>query len=147
MENFNSPLPLSESEVAQSCRTLWDHTDYSLLGSPSMGFSRQEYWSGLPFPSPMQESEKWKWSHWVMSNSQWPHGLQPTRLSIHGIFQARVLEWVAIFFSRESSQPRDQTQICIVDRHFTIWTTREAQMLYRSLDWFKIFNQLYCFKI
>ena len=47
---------------------------------PSLGFSRQEYWSGLPFPSPMYESEKWKWSHWVMSNSQWPRGLQPTRL-------------------------------------------------------------------
>ena len=47
---------------------------------PSLGFSRQEHWSGLPFPSPMQESEKWKWSHWVMSNSQRPHGLQPTRL-------------------------------------------------------------------
>ena len=32
---------------------------------PSMGFSMQEYWSGLPFPSPMQESEKWKWSRTV----------------------------------------------------------------------------------
>ena len=38
----------SESEVVQSCPTLWDPMDYSL----SMGFSRQEYWSGLPFPSP-----------------------------------------------------------------------------------------------
>ena len=36
---------------------------------PSMGFSRQEYWSGLPLPSPMHESEKWKWSHLVVSNS------------------------------------------------------------------------------
>ena len=47
---------------------------------PSLGFSRQEHWSWLPFPSPMHESERWKWSHWVMSNSQRPHGLQPTRL-------------------------------------------------------------------
>ena len=46
----------------------------------SMGFSRQEYWSGLPFPSPMHESKKWKWSHSVVSNSSRPHGLQPTRL-------------------------------------------------------------------
>ena len=46
----------------------------------SLGFSRQEHWSGLPFPSPMHESEKWKWSHSVMSDSSWPHGLQPTRL-------------------------------------------------------------------
>ena len=47
---------------------------------PSLGFSRQEHWSGLPFPSPVHESEKWKWSHWGVSNSQRPHGLQPTRL-------------------------------------------------------------------
>ena len=47
---------------------------------PSLGFSRQEHWSGLPFPSPMHEIEKWKWSHWVVSNSQRPHGLKPTRL-------------------------------------------------------------------
>ena len=46
----------------------------------SLGFSRQEHWSGLPFPSPMHESEKWKWSHSVVSDLQWPHGLQPTRL-------------------------------------------------------------------
>ena len=36
---------------------------------PSLGFSRQEHWSGLPFPSPMHESKKWKWSRSVMSNS------------------------------------------------------------------------------
>ena len=46
----------------------------------SLGFSRQEHWSGLPFPSPMHESEKWKWSRSVMSDSSRPHGLQPTRL-------------------------------------------------------------------
>ena len=47
---------------------------------PSLGFSRQEHWSGLPFPSPVQESEKWKWSCSVISDYSWPHGLQPTRL-------------------------------------------------------------------
>ena len=47
---------------------------------PSLGFSRQEYWSGLPFPSPMHEGEKWKWSRWVLSDSEQPHGLQPTGL-------------------------------------------------------------------
>ena len=47
--------------------------------------------------------------------------------SIHGIFQARVLEWVAISFSRGSSRPRDWTQVsCIAGRHFTIWATREV---------------------
>ena len=47
---------------------------------PFLGFSRQEHCSGLPFPSPMHESEKWKWSLSVVSNPQWLHGLQPTRL-------------------------------------------------------------------
>ena len=44
---------MRESEVAQLCPTLSDPMDCSLPGSPSMGFSRQEYWSGLPLPSPM----------------------------------------------------------------------------------------------
>ena len=44
-----------------------------------------------------------------------------------GILQARILEWVASSFSRESSQPRNRTQIsCIAGRFFTIWATREA---------------------
>ena len=44
---------ISESEVAQSCPTLCDPMDSSLhQGPPSMGFSRQEDWGGLPFPSP-----------------------------------------------------------------------------------------------
>ena len=47
---------------------------------PSLGFSRQEHWSGLPFPSPMHEGEKWKWSRSVVSDSERPHGLQSTRV-------------------------------------------------------------------
>ena len=48
--------------------------------------------------------------------------------SIHGISQARVVEWVAISFSRRSSQPRDWTQVShIVGRLFTIWATREVR--------------------
>ena len=46
----------------------------------SLGFSRQEHWSGLPFPSPIHESEKWKWSRSAVSDSWRPHGLKPTRL-------------------------------------------------------------------
>ena len=46
--------------------------------------------------------------------------------SVHGIFQARVLEWVAISFSKGSSQPRDRTRVSrIAGRRFTIWATRE----------------------
>ena len=47
--------------------------------------------------------------------------------SVHGIFQARVLEWVAISFSRGSSWPRDWIRVsCIVGRRFTDWATREV---------------------
>ena len=63
----------------QSCPTLCDPMDCNTPGSPSLGFSRQEHWSGLPFPSPMRESEKWQWSGSVVSDSQRPHGLQPSR--------------------------------------------------------------------
>ena len=51
----------------------------------------------------------------------------PPGSSVHEIFQTRILEWVAISFSRGSSQPRDQTQVfCTADRFFTNWATREA---------------------
>ena len=47
--------------------------------------------------------------------------------SVHGILQTRILEWVAISFSRGSSQPRDQSQVsCIEGRCFNLWATREA---------------------
>ena len=47
--------------------------------------------------------------------------------SIHGIFQASGLEWVAISFSKGSSQPRDQTWVSLIaGRRFTIWATKEA---------------------
>ena len=47
--------------------------------------------------------------------------------SIHEIFQARILQWVAISFSRGSSQPRDRTRVSrIAGRRFTVWATREA---------------------
>ena len=47
--NMNSPQ-------VYTCSPSW-----TFLPPPSMGFSRQEHWSGLPFPSPMHEREKWKW--------------------------------------------------------------------------------------
>ena len=137
----------------QSCPTLCDPIDGSLPASPVPGILQARTRSGLPFPSPMHESEKRKWSRLVVSDSSQPHRLQPTRLlcpwdfpgkstgvgchcllqntlliylesesevaqscptlsdpvdfgppvsSIHGIFQARVLEWGAIAFSSPS---------------------------------------------
>ena len=71
---------------------------------------------------------KWKVKMLIMSSSLWPHGLyRPPGSSVHGILQARILEWVAISFSRESFWPGNQTWVsCIAGGFFTIWTTREA---------------------
>ena len=56
-----------------------------------------------------------------------PMDCSPPNSSVHGVFQARTLEWVAISFSRGSSRPRDWTRVSrIAGRHFTIWATREA---------------------
>ena len=54
--------------------------------------------------------------------------------SVHEIFQARVLEWVAIPFSSRSSQPRDRTQVSrVAGRHFTIWATREPPYIVQKI--------------
>ena len=137
-------LLLSHFSRVRLCATQWTAAHQA---PPFLGFSRQEHWSGLPFPSPTCESNKWKWGHSVVSDSSRPHGLLPARLlclwdspgkntgvgchcrlqcmkmksdsevtqscptlrdpmdcsppgsSAHVIFQARVLEWVAIAFS------------------------------------------------
>ena len=54
--------PSAAAKSLQSCPTLCDPRDGSPPAPLSLGFSRQEHWSGLPFPSSMHESEKWKWS-------------------------------------------------------------------------------------
>ena len=77
----------SESEVAQSFPTLSNPMDCSLPGSSVHGFSRQEYWSGVPLPSLSHGLAESKRCKFCFSSS------------IHGIFQARVLEWGAIAFS------------------------------------------------
>ena len=65
----------------------------------TLGFSRQEYWSGMPFPSAVHESET---ESEVVQSCPTLHDPMDCSLlgsSLHGIFQARVLEWVAIAFS------------------------------------------------
>ena len=59
-------------------------------------------------------------SHSALSNSLQPHGSSLPDFSIHGIFQARILEWVAISFSRASSQPRGRTHISRISDGFFI---------------------------
>ena len=65
-----------------------------------------------------------------MSSSWQPHGQSLPVFSVHGILQARTLEWVGIPFSRGSSPPRDWTQASyIAGRVFTIWATRELNSI------------------
>ena len=133
----------SESEIAQSCptpTTPWTAAYRALL---SMGFSRQEYWSGVPLPSPHCMIYVYiSLIHFILQQKLTQHCkatlcmhaklLQPcltlhdamhSRLpgsSVHGALQARILQWVAVPSSRGSSQPRDQTcGSCVVGGFFT----------------------------
>ena len=95
------------------------------LGWPYMAWLIASLSYASPFT--MTRLQFMKWSE-VVSNSLQPHGLYSLQVSsVHGIFQARVLKWAAISFSRGSSRPRDRTRVsCIVGRCFTIWATREV---------------------
>ena len=102
-KTFSSPqkTAAAAAKSLQSCPTLCDPEDGSPPGSPSLGFSRQEHWSGLPFPPPMHESEnEVSQSCLTLSN---PMDCSLPGSSIHGIFHARVLEWAAIAFSPQKT--------------------------------------------
>ena len=63
-----------------------------------------------------------------------PMGCSPPGSSVHGILQARIPEWVAVSFSRRSSQPRDRTWVSrTAGRHFNLGATREAHLGGRGL--------------
>ena len=92
-----------------------------------MGFPKQEYWSGLPFPSPGGSSQSESEVAQSCLTLCDPMDCSLPGSSVHGIFQATVLEWIAISLCRGSSQPRDRTWVsCILDRRFTVWATREV---------------------
>ena len=68
--------------------------------------------------------------HSIMSDSLWPREqCSPPGSSVHGILQIRMLEWVAISFSKGSSRPRDWTCASCISRQILYhWATREAQL-------------------
>ena len=125
--------------VAQSCLILWNPWTVGCQVSLFMEFPRQEYWNGLSFPSPENLPDPgikpmspelagrsrqilYYLSHQGSHKSQVNMDCSLTASSAYGILQAMILEWVAVLFSRVSSQPRDQTQIsCIAGRFFTNW--------------------------
>ena len=75
-----------------------------------MGFPRQEYWSGLPFllQRSLYVCAKLLQSYPTLCD---PKDCSLPDLSVHGILQSRIFEWVAMSSSRESSWPRDQTWV------------------------------------
>ena len=152
MVAFSSSLK-SESEVAQLCPTLWDPMDCSLPGSSVHGIfqARVLEWVTIAFsilPSiscQKRNSEVW-WRSLLPGHPNLPtqrlresesesevtqacptlcHPLDCSLpgSSVHGIFQAILLGWIAISFSSGSSWPGDWTRVsCIVDRHYTTQT-------------------------
>ena len=69
---YYSTFPLLLLLLLNHCSHVWLCATPSTAAHqapPSLGFSRQEHWSGLPFPSPMCESEKWKWNRSFVSDS------------------------------------------------------------------------------
>ena len=85
-------------------------------------FCRKRYWDNFKdiLESRVKESE----SHSIVSDSLWPKDYR-----VHGILQARILEWVPIPFYRGSSQPREWTQVsCIAGGFFTSWAKRRPKL-------------------
>ena len=139
--------------VAKLCTILTTPWTVAHQAPLSMGFSRPEYWSGLPFPSPGDlpnwgieprppalqadflpselQGKPLQKSCSIMSSSLWPNGLYSS-----GIPQARILAWVTFPFSRGSSQPRDGTKVPhIAGRFFTSWATKEVLPYVSILIW------------
>ena len=114
---------------------------------PSLGFSRQEHGSGLPFPSPMHESEKWKWSRSVVSDSSDPMECSPPGSSVHRIFQAKVVEWGAI-----SSHQTEQAFNPIFDsKAYALFPTLRSHpgcfsdLLAQWFLWFQALDRVFLF--
>ena len=105
------PLPLSDMKTARMPAT---HTEPPWF---------LEVWTCFSLVRKLST----KWSHSVVFDLCNPMDCILPGSSIHGIFQARILEWVAISFFRGSSQPRDRIQVSrTAGRLFTVWATREA---------------------
>ena len=136
-------LPIWKVKVTQSCLTLcnpMDHTVHGILQA------RILEWVAIPFSRGSSWPRDWTrvfyiaggfFTVWVIMEALLLPSencsvvldyLRPLDYIVHGIVQARILGWVAVPFSRGSSQPRDWTQVShIAGRFFTSWATREAQ--------------------
>ena len=94
----------------QSCPTLCDPIDGGPPGSPSLGLSRQEHWSGLHFPLQCMKGKSESEVAQLCPTLRDPMVCSLPGSSVHGILQARVLEWGAIAFSEEASTPTEKSK-------------------------------------
>ena len=127
--NWNLIIICSNQEAcsfpdpAERNTVLWISWFQSWETKLSSSMSSLDFWKLLRV---LFKSPKWKWSHSVMSDFCNCMDCSLPSFSVHGIFQARVPEWIAISFSRISSQPRDRTQVShITGRRFTLWASRK----------------------
>ena len=90
------------------------------------GIREVQKWQLFEIQQPQGSAHKWKLLSCVRL-----FVCNPMDSTVHGILQARILEWVALPFSRGSSQPRDRTQVSrTAGRFFTTWATREAPLVF-----------------
>ena len=134
----------SESEVAQSCPTLSDPTDCSLPGSSVIGFSRQEYWSGVPLPSLGHFS-------YCSSNSPAPSLLYYTSAALTSAFLKLVQPLDSeplhlLFHLPGTISPNIHMNFCLISFHYSNITAVSFLFFYLELfSWFwkyKVFTLL-----
>ena len=94
---------------------------------PSLGFSRQEHWSGLPFPSPMHERKSESEVAQSCPTPSNPMDCSLPGFSVHGICQARVLKWGAIAFSGLGTEWQPNTQVMYLREAPKLPTNSNAQ--------------------
>ena len=148
-------MPVSESpkqmEGREGLRGIGNLFTSSTTSSHSRGTTPPTSFSLSPFVQPILLRAKSLQSCPALCD---PMDYSPPGSSVHGIFQARILEWIAISSSRGSSRPRDQTRVscgsCIIGRFFTAEPSRkpfnisallpsaEVQVHFMSVWWHKM---------
>jgi hypothetical protein len=142
---LNQPVYLSVFPITENTRiayfciqnttttTTTPTTPFSLMRDCHLVEHRRHFWFGLRQNCVITIAQVSKETKKEREVTQWcltccdPVDCKLPGSSIHGISQSRVLEWVAISFSRASSRPRDRTLVsCIAGRRFTVWTTRQV---------------------
>ena len=125
---INSTLPSARSRDTEDCHGTFMRSSVSPKGTSREAPREDGQWVLDEASPPLTRVCVCVCAHAPSSLTLCPSvDCSPPGSSVHGISQAGILEWVAISFSKGSSQPRDQTRVsCTAGRFFTNWATREA---------------------